>query len=51
MISHDLDKGLELCSHALILARGKVVLFEPIEALDVAAFRDTYRSTVGMGVA
>jgi heme exporter protein A len=51
MISHDLDKGLELCSHALILARGEVVLFEPIEALDVAAFRDTYRSTVGMGVA
>jgi heme exporter protein A len=51
MISHDLDKGLELCSHALILARGKVVLFEPVEALDVAAFRDTYRSTVGMGVA
>ena len=50
MISHDLDKGLELCSHALILARGRVVLFEPVEALDVAAFRDTYRSTVGMGV-
>src|SRR5574340_668691 len=51
MISHDLDKGLELCSHALILARGRVVLFEPREALDDRAFRETYRSTVGMGVA
>lgn len=51
MISHDLDKGLELCSHALILARGRLVLFEPRESLDDAAFRDTYRSTVGMGVA
>jgi len=51
MISHDLDKGLELCSHALILARGKVVLYEPREAIDDAAFRETYRSTVGMGVA
>ena len=51
MISHDLDKGLELCSHALILAKGRVVLFEPREALDDAVFRDTYRSTVGMGVA
>lgn len=51
MVSHDLDKGLELCSHALILARGRVVLFEPREAIDVAAFRETYRSTVGMGVA
>jgi heme exporter protein A len=51
MISHDLDKGLELCSHALILARGRVVLFEPREALDDRAFRETYRATVGMGVA
>ncbi len=51
MISHDLDKGLELCSHALILAKGRVVLFEPREALDDGVFRDTYRSTVGMGVA
>ncbi len=50
MISHDLDKGLELCSHALILAKGKVVLYEPREAIDEAAFRQTYRSTVGMGV-
>lgn len=51
MISHDLDKGLELCSHALILARGRVALFEPRDALDEQAFRETYRSTVGMGVA
>ncbi len=51
MISHDLDKGLELCSHALILARGRIVMYEPREAIDDAAFRETYRSTVGMGVA
>jgi heme exporter protein A len=51
MISHDLDKGLELCSHALILAKGRVVLFEPREAIDESVFRETYRSTVGMGVA
>ena len=50
MISHDLDKGLELCSHALILAKGRVVLYEPREAIDDASFRQTYRSTVGMGV-
>lgn len=50
MISHDLDKGLELCSHALILAKGRVVMFEQREAIDDAAFRQTYRSTVGMGV-
>jgi heme exporter protein A len=50
MISHDLEKGLELCSHALILARGRVVMFEQREDIDDAAFRQTYRSTVGMGV-
>jgi heme exporter protein A len=51
MVSHDLAKGLELCSHALILAKGKVVLSEPREALDEAEFATVYRSTVGMGVA
>ena len=50
MISHDLQKGLELCSHALILAKGKIVLFEEREAIDPDAFAATYRATVGMGV-
>jgi len=51
MISHDLDKGLELCSHALILAKGKVVLFDAKENIEAEEFKATYRSTVGMGVA
>lgn len=51
MISHDLSKGLELCSHALILANGRVVLFEEKDSIDESEFRQTYRSTVGMGVA
>jgi heme exporter protein A len=50
MISHDLSKGLELCSHALILAKGKIVMFEEHEAIDPDAFATTYRATVGMGV-
>ena len=50
MISHDLAKGLELCSHALILAKGKVVLFEEKDAIDTESFSATYRQTVGMGV-
>ena len=50
MISHDLSKGLELCSHALILAKGKIVMYEEHEAIDPDAFSATYRSTVGMGV-
>ncbi len=50
MISHDLQKGLELCSHALILAKGKIVLFEEREEIDPNAFAATYRATVGLGV-
>jgi len=51
MISHDLTKGLELCSHSLILARGRVVRFERKEQIDPAEFQQVYRETVGMGVA
>ena len=51
MVSHDLSKGLELCSHALILARGKVVMFEERDRIDEEQFAATYRETVGMGVA
>ncbi len=50
MVSHDLTKGLELCSHALILAKGKIVLFQDRELIDEAEFAATYRATVGMGV-
>jgi heme exporter protein A len=51
MVSHDLAKGLELCTHALILAKGRVVLFDERENIDADEFAATYRSTVGMGVA
>ncbi len=50
MVSHDLSKGLELASHALILSAGKVVLFEPKESVDVDEFARTYRKIVGLGV-
>lgn len=50
MVSHDLDKGLALASHVLVLAKGRVVAFA--EKGDVAdeEFRALYRSTVGLGV-
>lgn len=51
MVSHDLEKGFDLCSHVLILARGQVVLMAEKAGLDRAAFRDLYLATVGMGVA
>ena len=51
MVSHDLVKGLELCSHALILAKGKVVRFDEKESIDDETFAAEYRGIVGLGVA
>lgn len=51
MVSHDLDKGLSLATHALVLARGRIVSFEARGELDYDGFSRLYRDTVGMGVA
>jgi len=51
MVSHDLGKGFAMCSHALVLARGKVVAFDSKEAIDLEEFSQVYAKTVGMGVA
>ena len=50
MVSHDLRKGFDACSHALVLARGRVVSFAAKEDLDFEEFSKLYRETVGMGV-
>ena len=51
MVSHDLAKGFEMCTHALVLARGRIVTFARKEDLDFDEFSQLYRETVGMGVA
>ena len=40
-----------MCSHALVLARGRIVSFAPKDDLDFDEFSQLYRETVGMGVA
>ena len=51
MVSHDLRKGFEACTHALVMARGRKVAFAPKDDIDYDAFEALYRDTVGMGVA
>ena len=51
MVSHDLAKGFVMCTHALVLARGRIVAFAPKAELDYDEFAGLYRDTVGMGVA
>lgn len=52
LVSHDPEKGLALCTHALVLAKGKVVAFEEKSAIeqDAEGFLSLYRSIVGKGV-
>lgn len=50
MVSHDLQKGFEMCTHALVLARGREVAFGPKEEFEFGAFSTLYKGTVGMGV-
>ena len=51
MVSHDLAKGFAMCTHALVLARGRIVTFAARDELDFDEFAKLYRDTVGMGVA
>lgn len=51
MVSHDLQKGFDACTHALVLARGRVVRFAAREDLDFDEFKTLYHDTVGTGVA
>ena len=51
MVSHDLQKGFAMCTHALVLAKGKVVAFDEKDAFDFDEFSTLDRSTVGRGVA
>lgn len=51
MVSHDLQKGFAMCTHALVLSKGRVVTFDERDNIDYGSFTDLYRTTVGMGVA
>lgn len=51
MVSHDLQKGFAMCTHVLVMARGRMVTFAPKDEIDLDEFSRLYRETVGMGVA
>lgn len=52
MVSHDLDRGLKLCDHALIMAAGEVVYHAPAsEISDVRQFQAVYDRCVQRVVA
>ena len=51
MVSHDLRKGFEMCTHVMVMSRGKIEKFAPKDDVDFNEFEQLYRDIVGMGVA
>ncbi len=47
MVSHDLAKGYGLCTHLLVMAKGKVRIFCSREEMDGCDFEQAYRDFVG----
>lgn len=47
MITHDLDKGLELCTDAIIIDEGRIVFKQQKASLDRTRFEEHYREAVG----
>ncbi|MCU0625951.1 MAG: heme ABC exporter ATP-binding protein CcmA [Gemmatimonadaceae bacterium] len=43
LVTHDVNEGLELATHAAVLVDGRLVLHEPVAARDASAFADRYR--------
>ena len=47
MTSHNLDRGLELCTQAAILKAGTLVYREDIATVDKGDFKNTYLKFTG----
>lgn len=46
MVSHNLEKGLSLCSDAMIIEAGRIILHEDKKDVDVDEFHQVYRRSV-----
>lgn len=46
MITHNIERGLALCSKAMILYNGKIVFYQDKEELDIDMFKSIYQQRV-----
>lgn len=51
MVSHDLEKGLQLADHVLLMARGRAVCFGRTDGFEPGELERRYAQAVGAGVA
>ena len=49
LITHSLDRGLELCDRLVILDRGGLVYENRGDALDISGLKEAYRTSTGVG--
>ncbi len=50
LVTHNLERGFELCDHLLILARGKIVYQGTKQVLGLSTLREAYRQSTKVGV-
>ncbi len=50
MVTHNLRKGLDLCSSAMIIENGKIIFHKERASIDEAEFEEVYRRAVQGGV-
>ncbi|MBI4734098.1 MAG: ABC transporter ATP-binding protein [Rubrobacteridae bacterium] len=46
MITHNIERGIALCSKAMILYNGKIAFYQNKEELDISMFKDVYQQRV-----
>jgi heme exporter protein A len=46
MITHNIERGISLCSKAMILYGGKIAFYQDKEELDIDMFKDVYQQRV-----
>jgi len=46
MITHNIDRGIALCSKAMILYNGQIVFYQDKDELDIEMFKSIYRQKV-----
>ena len=46
MVSHNLEKGLSLCTDAMILEGGRIIFHEDKAGIDVGQFQEVYRRAI-----
>lgn len=49
MVSHDLKRGIDACTHVLVMSRGRMACFLERELVDPTTFADLYADTVSKG--